>query len=163
MRLTPPVHAFGTHNIVSVEKNETNTQLPASLVKEIPLPRQVNRWNWPVKGRLFKTFNTRDSLRKGIAIVGERGQAVKAAAGGRVVYSGNGLLSYGNLVIIKHSNAYLSAYAYNKKLLVKEGDSVDLGQEIAHMGGSGKGPARLHFEIRKNGKPVDPLHYLPKN
>ncbi|MFW2374853.1 MAG: LysM peptidoglycan-binding domain-containing protein [Gammaproteobacteria bacterium] len=162
IRLSPAVHAYGTHNFVSVEKNEQNSQHTESLVKEAPLPSKVSQWHWPVMGNLVKTFNTRDRLRKGIGIVGQPGQPVKAAAGGRVVYSGNGLISYGNLVIIKHSNDFLSAYAYNKKLLVKEGDSVESGEVIAHMGSIGKGPAQLHFEIRKNGKPVNPLRYLPK-
>ena len=87
---------------------------------------------------------------------------MKAAADGQVVYSGNGLISYGNLVIIKHSNAFLSAYAYNRSLLVKEGESVKAGQTIARMGTVDRGKAMLHFEIRKNGKPVNPLKYLPR-
>lgn len=162
IRLSLPGHAYGTQNIVSIEKNEQKQQETVSLAKEIPLPGKVSQWNWPANGKLVKTFNRKDRLRKGIGISGRRGQTIKAAAAGRVVYSGNGLISYGNLLIIKHSNAFLSAYAYNKKLLVKEGDSVESGQVIAQMGGVETGSPQLHFEIRKNGKPVNPLHYLPK-
>lgn len=90
------------------------------------------------------------------------GQPIFAAAGGKVVYSGDGLIGYGNLIIIKHDNTYLSAYGHNRRLLVKEGSEVEQGQKIAEMGDSGKQGVILHFEIRRDGKPVDPLRYLPK-
>lgn len=90
------------------------------------------------------------------------GQPIFAAAGGKVVYSGDGLIGYGNLIIIKHDNTYLSAYGHNRRLLVKEGSEVKQGQKIAEMGDSGKQGVILHFEIRRDGKPVDPLRYLPK-
>lgn len=125
------------------------------------LPARISRWYWPTRGKLIKTFSNRDTSRKGIGIAGKRGQPIRATAAGQVVYSGNGLISYGNLVIIKHSNTFLSAYAYNQKLLVKEGDQVKAQQVIAKMGNPGNGRAQLHFEIRKNGKPVNPLKYLP--
>lgn len=117
------------------------------------------RWQWPVEGKLLARFNQHET--KGIDIAGSEGRAVKAASSGKVVYSGNGLVSYGNLIIIKHSRDYLSAYALNKKLLVQEGDMVNAGQKIAELGKIGVENPRLHFEIRKNGKPVDPLGYLP--
>jgi len=129
---------------------------------ESVLPSRVTSWNWPVKGRVVSQFKSNDTARKGIIIAGNRGQSVRASAAGKVVYSGNGLISYGNLVIIKHSNTFLSAYAYNRKLLVKEGELVTKGQVIAQMGSVDKGRSRLHFEIRKNGKPVNPMSYLPK-
>ena len=110
---------------------------------------------------MVQTYKANDTARKGIGITGKAGQSVKAAAAGSVVYSGNGLINYGNLVIIKHSHSFLSAYAYNQTLLVKEGDSVNRGQAIAKLGKIDSKP-RLHFEIRRNGKPVNPLHYLPK-
>lgn len=119
------------------------------------------RWQWPVKGKVVKTFRRNRLDRKGIDIAGKPGQTVRAAAPGKVVYSGNGLISYGNLVIIKHNRHYLSAYAYNHKLLVKEGEWVRAGQPIAEMGRKPPGGARLHFEVRKDGKPVNPLAYLP--
>ena len=123
-------------------------------------PKTV-RWKRPAKGKVIKKFNRRLNDAKGIDIAGKLGDAIVASADGKVVYSGNGLISYGNLVIIKHNKTYLSAYAYNRKLLVKEGDIVKTGQKIAEMGRKHKLTPRLHFEIRKNGKPVDPLKYLP--
>ena len=95
-------------------------------------------------------------------IAGNLGQSVVAAAAGKVVYSGNGLIGYGNLIIIKHDAHYLSAYGHNRRLLVKEGSEVKAGEKIAEMGDSGKEGTLLHFEIRRDGKPVDPLRYLPK-
>jgi lipoprotein NlpD len=116
-------------------------------------------WQWPIRGGLVKTFS--QSGNKGIDISGKFGQSVKAAADGKVVYSGNGLTGYGNLLIIKHNYLYLSAYANNHRLLVVEGQDVRKGQVIAEMGiGKGK-KAALHFEIRKNGESVNPLNYLP--
>lgn len=120
-------------------------------------------WQWPVQGKLITTFKSNKSGRKGIDIAGSEGKVVKAAAAGKVVYSGNGLISYGNLVIIKHNRTYLSAYAHNRKLMVKEGDSIKAGQKIAELGKTGADSPRLHFEIRKNGKPVNPLTYLPRS
>ena len=123
-------------------------------------PKTV-RWQKPANGKIIKKFNRNKSDAKGIDIAGKRGDPVLASAGGKVVYSGNGLISYGNLIIIKHNKTYLSAYAYNERLLVKEGDVVKAGQKIATMGNKEKSSPQLHFEIRRNGKPVDPLRYLP--
>jgi len=122
--------------------------------------RDIN-WQWPVKGKLITTFKSNKTGRKGIDIAGNEGKDIRAAASGKVVYSGNGLISYGNLVIIKHNRTYLSAYAHNRKLLVKEGDSIKAGQKIAELGKTGADSPRLHFEIRKSGKPVNPLKFLP--
>jgi lipoprotein NlpD len=123
-------------------------------------PKTV-RWQRPAKGKVVKKFNRQRNDAKGIDIAGRQGDSIVAAAKGKVVYSGDGLISYGKLIIIKHNNTHLSAYAYNHKLLVKEGDIVKTGQKIAEMGRKDKLSPRLHFEIRKNGKPVDPLKYLP--
>lgn len=120
-------------------------------------------WQWPVKGTLISKFNKRKSNAKGINISAKEGKDIKAAGPGKVVYSGNGLISYGNLVIIKHSRSYLSAYAHNRKLFVKEGQMVKVGQKIAELGKTGGEKPYLHFEIRKNGKPVNPLLYLPSS
>lgn len=117
-------------------------------------------WQWPVKGDIVGRFNGVSN--KGIDIKGKAGQTVKAAADGVVVYAGSGLIGYGNLVIIKHSEVFLSAYAHNKKVLVTEKNKVKAGQKIAEIGSSGTSENKLHFEIRKNGKPVNPLGYLPK-
>ena len=119
------------------------------------------RWQWPVRGRLLKAATP--TAKKGISIGGRSGQKIVAAAPGRVVYSGSGLRGYGNLIIIKHNDTYLSAYAHNRELVVKEGEAVTAGQQIATMGVDGKGAPLLHFEIRKNGKPIDPLGQLPRS
>lgn len=119
-------------------------------------------WSWPAKGELIAKFSTKDPVSKGIDIKGRLGEPVMAAAAGSVVYAGSGLLGYGNLVILKHNDDYLSAYAHNKRLLVKEGQLVKVGQAIAEIGSSGTDKVKLHFEIRRRGKPVDPLRYLPK-
>jgi len=119
-------------------------------------------WRWPTSGKVISTYSISSAGRKGIDIAGKSGQAVVASASGKVVYSGNGLARYGNLLIIKHNDVYLSAYAHNKTLLVKEGQYVKAGQNIATLGRSGAQQEQLHFEIRRNGKPVDPLRFLPK-
>jgi lipoprotein NlpD len=116
-------------------------------------------WIWPTEGRVSSHFS---ESTKGMDISGKTGQPVLASAAGKVVYSGTGLRGYGQLIIIKHNSTYLSAYAHNNKLLVKEGQMVSRGQKIAEMGNTDSKLVRLHFEIRKNGKPVDPLKHLPE-
>ena len=116
-------------------------------------------WRWPSNGQVVSQFS--EGGRKGIAIAGAPGEAVFAAEGGKVVYAGNGLRGYGNLVIVKHDNDLLSAYAHNRSILVKEGQLVKRGQQIAELGMTDADKPMLHFEIRKAGKPVDPLGYLP--
>ncbi len=116
-------------------------------------------WGWPVRGKILAGFS--EASNKGLDIAGTLGDAVIAAASGRVVYSGSGLRGYGKLVIIKHNKTYLSAYAHNKDILVKEGQSVVKGQKIAEIGSTDADAPKLHFEIRKLGKPVDPARFLP--
>lgn len=117
-------------------------------------------WGWPASGKLLSTFNESTNL-KGVGIAGKAGQAVLASAPGKVLYSGDGIRGYGKLVIIKHNKAYISVYAHNSALLVKEGQSVVKGQKIADMGSTDSDQVKLHFEIRRYGKPVDPLKLLP--
>jgi Membrane proteins related to metalloendopeptidases len=117
-------------------------------------------WHWPADGQIIKRFTPGDAV-PGIEIAGKAGDPVRAAADGVVVYSGNGLVGYGELVIIKHSDSLLSAYGHNSKRLVKEGQRVSAGQQIAEMGSSGASRVELGFQIRKDGNPVDPLNYLP--
>ena len=115
-------------------------------------------WAWPASGRVLANFS---DANKGIDVAGKVGEPVYASAAGRVVYSGAGLRGYGNLIIVKHNDSYLSAYAHNSKLFVKEGQSVSKGQKIAEVGSSDTDQPKLHFEIRRLGKPVDPTRYLP--
>ncbi|PKF62001.1 peptidase M23 [Psychromonas sp. psych-6C06] len=123
---------------------------------------KVSDWLWPVKGQLTKRFSASPSGLQGISIVNQRGSAIYAAAAGQVVYSGSGLRGYGNLIIIKHNYDYLSAYAHNETLFVRENELIKMGQKIATMGESGTDHVHLHFEIRYRGKSVDPLRYLPQ-
>lgn len=119
-------------------------------------------WRWPAEGELITRFVAGEPTRQGIDIAGNGGAPVRAAGDGAVVYSGSGLVGYGELIIVKHNDAWLSAYGHNRARMVNEGQLVKAGQQIAEMGRSGAARDMLHFEIRYNGKPVDPLQYLPK-
>jgi len=132
----------------------TQAQAPASAGGEEEIA-----WLWPAQGTPIAGFD--EVKNKGIDIAGNAGEPVLASADGRVVYAGAGLRGYGNLVILKHNNTYLTAYAHNQNLLVKEDQSVRRGQKIAEMGNSDADRVKLHFEIRRQGKPVDPIKYLP--
>lgn len=141
-------------------------QAPSASPRSAPPPGRIAstpvQWRWPTDGKVIAGFGATAKTQSGVQIAGRRGQPVVAAARGEVVYAGNGLPGYGNLLIIKHSSDYLSAYGHNQKLLVAEGDQVQAGQLIARMGeGPGQRPL-LHFEIRRSGQPADPLAYLPK-
>jgi lipoprotein NlpD len=117
-------------------------------------------WMWPSDGRIIATFD--EGKNKGVDIAGKLGQNVMAAGPGKVMYAGSGIRGYGNLVIVKHSNSLLSAYAHNRSIVVKEGQSVSKGQVIAEMGDSDADTVKLHFEIRQQGRPVDPSKFLPR-
>ena len=129
--------------------------------KKAPVFSSNWHWQWPVAGSVAKRFNS-SSLFKGLDIKSRAGAAVVTAAPGVVVYSGSGLRGYGQLIIVKHSDVFLSAYAHNRKIFVKEGQQLKRGQKISEVGGDPSDRSRLYFEIRKDGKPVDPLRYLPK-
>jgi len=144
------------------QKTVASSRTKKPEVSRPPVSSQSLKWRWPTKGKVVSTYSKKAAGRKGINISGQSGQQIIAAAPGKVVYSGNGLPRYGNLLIIKHNNVFLSAYAYNKTLLAKEGQYVKAGQKIATLGRTGTQRDQLHFEIRRNGKPVDPLKYLPK-
>ncbi len=158
-QLNAPVKLV-TNSAAKKAKTASTVTTPASALSQADWPGVV-RWQRPAKGKVIKNFNRQRNDAKGISIAGKMGEPIVAAADGKVVYSGDGLISYGNLIIIKHNKTFLSAYAYNSKLLVQEGDRVKSGQKIAKMGRKDRLSPRLHFEIRKNGKPVDPLKYLP--
>lgn len=122
----------------------------------------ISAWRWPTDGKVIENFSGAEGGNKGIDIAGSKGQAIVATADGRVVYAGNALRGYGNLIIIKHNDDYLSAYAHNDTMLVREQQEVKAGQKIATMGSTGTSSTRLHFEIRYKGKSVNPLQYLPQ-
>lgn len=136
-------------------KGSTTAATPAATV------RSNISWRWPADGAVVGRFVAGETTKQGVDIAGTSGQAVKAAADGVVVYSGAGLVGYGELIIVKHNEQWLSAYGHNRKRLVNEGQAVKAGQQIAEMGRTGANRDMLHFEIRYNGKPVDPQHYLP--
>ena len=155
-----PVAPATTPSVPTTPVENTNsTPINANVVA--PIASNV-AWQWPTSGNIIQGFSDTDGGNKGIDISGSRGQAVKAAASGRVVYAGNALRGYGNLIIIKHNDDFLSAYAHNDKILVTDQQEVKAGQEIAKMGSSGTNTVKLHFEIRYKGKSVDPIRYLPR-
>ncbi len=135
---------------------------PAAAPESLPsvsFAASPTEWNWPAEGRLVGKYSVAKG-NKGIQIAGAEGSPIKATAAGEVVYSGQGLRGYGNLVILKHSPEFLSAYAHNQEILVSEGQAVQTNQQIATMGSSGVQTTMLHFELRKNGQPVNPMNYL---
>ena len=142
---------------------ETARPTPKDSSVQTPAERVKLSWNWPTKGVVKEKYLPGDSSSKGVKISGRLGQSVVAAESGKVVYAGSGLIGYGRLIIIKHNKNYLSAYGYNRKILVKEGDQVSKGAKIAEMGTNSTGGSQLHFEIRRNGTPVDPLILLPRS
>ena len=118
-------------------------------------------WGWPTSGKISVNFGGKPGTGTGILIDGKSGQPIVAAASGRVVYAGSGLIGYGQLIILKHNDTYLSAYGYNASVLVREGQTITRGQQIATMGEGPERKPRLHFEIRRNGSPVNPRQMLP--
>lgn len=162
-----------TASVVPAKKPTSSTSITQAASSKIesvakivfPAPAKqagALKWQWPVKGEVLEAFQAGDGLNKGIDIRGKLGEPVLAAADGEVVYSGTGLRGYGQLVIVKHNEQFLSAYAHNRVLVVAEGDKVKAGQKIAEVGSSGTNTAKLHFEIRLDGQPVNPLAYLPR-
>lgn len=159
-------------NFTQKNKNVTegkSRNSPVKTVTESKKTRQFKEiiWRWPHVGPILAKYTHATDKKsnlsnKGIDIGGRVGDPIYAAAPGEVVYAGSGLLGYGNLVIITHDDRYLSAYAHNRKLLVTEGQQIESGQPIAELGSSGTDQPKLHFEIRRDGQPVDPLKYLPK-
>jgi lipoprotein NlpD len=161
IKLNPPPQSASRSTNANRSTPSSGRPAPAAA----PMPRLPSEpsplWDWPVTGRVAVEFGQRPGTGTGILIGGNVGQSIHAAAPGRVVYSGSGLIGYGQLLILRHNDTYLSAYGHNASLLVKEGDTVRKGQRIATMGeGPGREP-RLHFEIRQNGEPVDPRRFLP--
>jgi len=139
--------------------NPSNASTPTNNLANTDSAEDTVSFQWPTRGNVLAGFD--EVKNKGIDIAGKAGDPVLAAADGKVVYAGSGLRGYGNLVILKHNNTYLTAYAHNQSLLVKEDQAIKRGQKIAEMGNSDADQVKLHFEIRRQGKPVDPAKYLP--
>lgn len=158
-RPTAPVTATPAPSVTKRQTSPTtDTQ---SEVRDSSPASAPPAWNWPAKGPITGRFGSSGITGKGLDIAGKRGDSVVAAAPGVVVYAGSGLVGYGRLLIIRHDDNYISAYAHNDRFLVREGERVRPGQVIAEMGSSGTDRDKLHFEIRERGKPVDPLRLLP--
>jgi lipoprotein NlpD len=167
----PPVEAAPPQKVVATNPppptppSKPPVAAPVEVPKPAEPPPQLNAggvsWRWPASGNVVGTFVGGDQTKQGVDIAGNEGDPVFATADGEVVYSGNGLIGYGELIIIKHNSNFLSAYGHNRKRLVREGEKVKAGQKIAEMGATAAARNELHFEIRKNGKPVNPLEYLP--
>lgn len=149
-------------------KTETSATTEKIAIKPIQRRQAVNvdskdiQWHWPSTGQIIASFSTAERGNKGLDFAGQRGDPVTAAAAGKVVYVGDALRAFGQLIILKHNDDYITAYAHNDKILVKEQDWVDVGEVIAEMGDSGTQRVKLHFEVRYRGKSVNPRHYLPK-
>ena len=172
-KIAPPYTIFVNQRIrLKGALSKRSTPRQKTIAKSSPqkTKKQVTRktqapklnWQWPVPGEVVLAFSTTGKVNKGIDIRGGLGESVAAAADGVVVYAGGGLRGYGKLVIVKHNDHFLSAYGHNRAILVKEGEKVKGGQVVAEIGSSGPGQEMLHFEIRRDGKPEDPLLYLPK-
>ncbi len=163
LRITPPPRSHRPPRSVSTPPSKPRSahKRPAPKTGAADQTLQTSAWVWPTTGRLSERFAPVRG-QKGIDITGIAGQPVLAAAGGRVVYAGTGLRGYGMLIIVKHNETFLSAYAHNRKILVKEGKQVRRGERIAEMGNTGTNRVKLHFEIRRRGVPVNPMRYLPK-
>ncbi|MDH3416153.1 MAG: peptidoglycan DD-metalloendopeptidase family protein [Gammaproteobacteria bacterium] len=154
--LSPPAGGVSQPSQPSQTAQRRSTKPLPKIPAQAPPP-----WVWPTRGRINVAYGGKPGTGTGVLINGRIGQPIQAAASGRVVYAGSGLIGYGQLIIIKHNDTYLSAYGYNASLLVKEGDKIRKGQRIATMGEGPERKARLHFEIRRNGNPVNPRQYLP--
>jgi lipoprotein NlpD len=154
---TPPPATAAAPPPVTPSAGPPTSTMPEP-VKPAPLESTV-QWQWPAPGKVIETFE--ETRNKGIDIAGNEGDPVQAAADGEVVYVGSALRGYGNLVIVKHNEEFISAYAHNRQVLVKQGQGVKRGQRIAEFGRTDADRTKLHFEVRRQGKPVDPLRYLP--
>lgn len=165
LRLTTSSSNVSGRTITSATTSPTQgviikPKLASTPLPQASLPKRVAKWQWPTKGKLTQTFS-KPKAQYGIQISAKKKTPIHSAAKGQVVYAGNAIKGYGELVIVKHSPTFISAYAHNDKILVKEGDQVRAGQLLANMGSTGTKGVKLHFEIRKDGEPVNPLRYLP--
>ncbi len=162
-----------SQQVVAKKPKEAIVASDIKLQKKVNIPKKttyldtqnskkVSSWQWPIVGKVIKGFSNNGVSNKGIDIKGHKGELVKSVADGTVVYAGDGLIGYGNLVIVKHNDVYISAYAYSEMILAKEGQNVKAGDALSVIGGKGNDDTSLHFEIRRDGQPIDPLKLLPK-
>jgi len=158
----PPATPVGESPAPAAEAAEPTRESPPARAASAGSLSDPNAWLWPTEGRLLSSFKANDPSRNGIEIGGSEGQPIVASAAGQVVYSGSGLIGYGELIIVKHSDRMLSAYAHNRRRLVSEGQQVAAGEKLAEMGRDDRNRAMLHFEIRVNGTPQDPMKYLSR-
>ncbi len=158
-----PKEAIAPSIIPSKKPSETVAKIAPSVGTNVQAVTKGGSltWGWPISGQLLKQFSSEGVGSKGIDIAGKRGDIIKASADGVVVYAGEGLVGYGKLIILRHNDEYITAYAHNDRLIAGEGQRVKLGQNIAEMGSTGTDRDKLHFEIRYKGKPIDPLTILP--
>ncbi|MFK3707573.1 lipoprotein YgeR [Raoultella sp. BIGb0138] len=162
LKLNPAAGAGSTKSAKKTSGTRTAAAKPPAALPPVSWPPVGQRcWRWPTSGKVVLPYSSNDGGNKGIDIAGTRGQAVYAAGAGKVVYVGNQLRGYGNLIMIKHNEDYITAYAHNDKLMVNNGQSVKIGQQIATMGSSDADSVRLHFQIRYRATAIDPLRYLP--
>mgnify|MGYP006431553337 CR=1 FL=1 len=161
LRLRPPDERRRPDRTAAANPSGNKASTSAPVAAPEPDRADPNRWEWPLQGRIVRKYDASAAGKQGIGIAAEPGTPVSASAAGDVVYSGSGLPGYGNLVIIKHNERFLTAYGYNRELLVEEGDAVKRGERIARVGASDEHPGELHFELRERGQPVDPTGYLP--
>ena len=159
-KMLPGNKPAGTVVTAPVTAPVVSTSEPVASSQTASAP--VSAWRWPTEGKVIENFSSSEGGNRGIDIAGSKGQSITATADGRVVYAGNALRGYGNLIIIKHNDDYLSAYAHNDTMLVREQQEIKAGQKIATMGSTGTSSTRLHFEIRYKGKSVNPLQFLPQ-
>ena len=164
-KVSTPTSSKKKQQVVDIKKQQgyrRSKQVVNNSIHRQNVSQKVSKWRWPSEGKVITAFSSSAQGKKGIDIAGRAGAPVLSAAAGKVVYAGSALRGYGNLVIIKHNDDYLSAYAHNKKILVKEKQQVEAGQKIAEMGATDAERVKLHFEIRFRGKSVNPMKYLPK-
>jgi len=158
---TSKKQAYGESQAVVNKRTSVPSKPASSTPKKGEFPARVARWIWPAQGNIIERFKAKGDVNKGIDIQASKGSPIVAAAAGKVVYTGSALRGYGNLIIIKHTDTFLSAYAHNDRIMVEERQWVAAGEQIATMGDSGTNLVKLHFEVRYRGKSLDPMRYLP--
>lgn len=160
--LLPPSIKVESESISEEKLAQKSSKVQKNPLAKTILPPNLNEWQWPVSGPVVEGYSDKSRFSRSLQLEGQEGSSVKAAAAGRVVYAGDGLVGFGNLVIISHDKKFLSAYGHNQSVSVRVGDIVSAGDIVAKMGSTGTDRVKLHFEIRKKGMPINPMTLLPK-